>query len=373
MKACALRPSAAAPALLVVAISSAMAYGQTAEPLAGSSPASSTASSTTADVAARPIVADGATLKLEGITSFLEGPAWHPNGNVYFSDCENNRILRRDVTGKIHIYRTPSGRANGLMFNAERRLIACEGAGEGGNRRVTRTEANGVVTVRADRDKGKRLNAPNDLTIDSRGRIYFTDPRYGDRDGLEMFAADGKPVFGVYRIDVRPDGECEMTQILSSEVACPNGIEVSPGDRYLYVVDNDNSRPDGNRKIWRFELSAEGAVVPKSRTMLFDFGRGRGGDGLALDAAGRLYVAAGTNLANPPVETDEFKAGVYVLSPEGKLLHTIPVPEDMVTNCTFGGADLKTLFVTAGHTLFSIPVTTPGYVPWSLKHSHAKE
>ena len=190
-------------------------------------------------------------------------------------------------------------------------------------------------------------------------------------DGLEIFGVDNTPIFGVYRIDPGETGaECKVEQILTTEVACPNGIEVSPGDKYLYVVDNDNSKTGGNRKIWRFELTPEGAVVPKSQTMLFDFGAGRGGDGMALDVEGRLYVAAGTNLANPPVETAEHPAGVYILSPDGKLLKTIPVPEDMVTNCTFGGADLKTLFITAGHTLFSIPVSTPGYVPWSMKTPH---
>ncbi len=312
---------------------------------------------------AAPIVAPGATVKPEGIVAFLEGPAWHPNGSVFFSDVENNRIMRRDVSGKFQIFRTPSGRANGLVFDAERRLLACEGAGEGGNRRVTRTENNGVVTVLTDRYKGKRYNAPNDLTLDSRGRVYFTDPRYGDRDGLEMFDAKGTPIMGVYRIDV--DGNVE--RILTYEVACPNGVDVSPGDKYLYVVDNDNSKPDGNRKIWRFELTAEGTIVKDSQKLLYDFGRGRGGDGLALDTEGRLYIAAGTNVAAPPKETADIKAGVYVLSPEGKLLEFIPVLEDMVTNCTFGGPDMKTLYITAGHKLWSIPVGTPGYVPFPRK------
>jgi gluconolactonase len=108
--------------------------------------------------------------------------------------------------------------------------------------------------------------------------------------------------------------------------------------------------------------------VPKSQTMLFDFGRGRGGDGMALDVEGRLYVAAGTNIATP-METVDFKAGVYVISPEGKLLQFIPVSEDMVTNCTFGAPDRKMLFITAGHKLWSIPVLTPGYVPFTSKPS----
>jgi gluconolactonase len=313
----------------------------------------------------------GSVVKPEGIVAFVEGPAWHPNGSVYFSDCANNRIMRRDVAGKMHVYRTPSGCANGLFLDAERRLLACEGAGEGGNRRVTRTEKNGTIAVLTDRYESKHYNAPNDLSIDTKGRIYFTDPRYGDRDGLEMFDEAGKPIFGVYRIDPSPDSaECKVRRILSFEVACPNGLEVSAGDKYLYVVDNDNSKPDGNRKVWRFELTSEGDVVPKSQTLLFDFGRGRGGDGMALDVEGRLYVAAGTNIATP-METTDFKAGIYVLSPEGKLLQFIPVSEDMVTNCTFGAPDRKMLFITAGHKLWSIPVLTPGYVPYTSKLSTA--
>lgn len=306
--------------------------------------------------------APGAKVKSEGIVAFLEGPAWHPNGSVFFSDVENNRIMRRDVTGKIHVFRTPSGRANGLLFDGERRLYACEGAGEGGNRRVTRTENNGVVTVLTDRYKGKRYNAPNDLALDSRGRIYFTDPRYGDREGLEIFDEKGNPILGVYRIDT--DGKVE--RILSFEVACPNGIAVSPGDKYLYVVDNDNSKADGSRKVWRFDLTPEGTVAPKSQIALHDFSPGRGGDGMTLDVEGRLYVAAGTMVPSA-TETTAVAAGVYVFSPEGKQAGFIAVPEDMVTNCTFGGPDLRTLYITAGHKLWSVPATTPGYVPFPKK------
>jgi gluconolactonase len=351
--------------VFLAALSASISNGQDVPP--ASAPVTVTASPAAPLV---PVVTPPeAAVKVEGIVAFVEGPAWHPNGSVYFSDCVNNRIMRRDVAGKMHVARVPSGCANGLFFDAERRLLACEGAGEGGNRRVTRTEKNGTISVLTDRYESKHYNAPNDLTIDTRGRIYFTDPRYGDRDGLEMFDEGGKPIMGVYRIDPSPDSaECKVKRILSFEVACPNGIEVSAGDKYLYVVDNDNSTADGNRKIWRFELTPEGDVVPKSQTLIFDFGRGRGGDGMALDVEGRLYVAAGTNIATP-VETTDFKAGVYVISPEGKLLQFIPVSEDMVTNCTFGAPDRKMLFITAGHKLWSIPVLTPGYVPYTSKPS----
>lgn len=302
----------------------------------------------------------GTGLKIEGIAAFLEGPAWHPSGNVYFSDVENNRILRRDPKGKIHVWRQPSGRANGLVFDREGRLVACEGAGEGGNRRVTRTELDGTITVLAERFEGKRFNSPNDLTIDSAGRIYFTDPRYGPRNDLEQLDAQGQPIEGVYRID--PDGK--VTRAIGREVQRANGVAVSPDGKILYVVDNNNGTTDGNRKVWRFDLAADGGIAPGSQKLLHDFGRGRGGDGIACDTAGRVYVAAGCNLANPPLETADVKAGIHIFAPDGKPAGFIPVPIDMVTNCCFGEADRKTLYITAGHMLVSVRVETPGFEVW---------
>ena len=147
------------------------------------------------------IVALDARVRSEGIVAFTEGPAWHADGNVYFSDVSNNRIMRRDRNGAMHVYRTPSGRANGLVFDRQGRLVACEGAAEGGNRRITRTEPDGTITVLAKRYDGRRFNSPNDLCIDSRGRVYFTDPRYGPRDDIEMFDEEDRENEGVYRID----------------------------------------------------------------------------------------------------------------------------------------------------------------------------
>ena len=295
-------------------------------------------------------------LKLEGKVAFTEGPAWHRSGNVYFTDIVNNRIMRRDPKGVIHVYRTPSGRANGLVFDAIGRLHACEGGGEGGNRRVTRTELDGSITVLADSYDGKRFNSPNDLAISKRGAIYFTDPRYGDRSDVEQFDGEGKEVEGVYRID--PDGT--VTRIISHEVDRPNGIAFSPDEKFLYVADNVNDGPQGlggNRKLWRFAHRADGSIDVKSRKLIYDWGTDRGPDGMTIDSQGRLFVTAGFNHPKPPVETNKkHRAGVYIFSPEGKLLHTLPVPADMITNCTFGGEDGKTLFITAGHKLWSVPV-----------------
>ncbi len=132
----------------------------------------------------------------------------------------------------------------------------------------------------------------------------------------------------------------------------------------MYVGDNVNTGPHaqgGNRKLWRFDLQEDGTVLAESRRLLFDWGYDRGPDGMTIDREGRLYVTAGFNFPNPPVETAErFKAGVYVISPGGELLDFIPTPEDMVTNCTFGDEDLKTLYVTAGHTLWSIRTSATG-------------
>lgn len=304
----------------------------------------------------------GARVKAVGQVAFTEGPVWHSNGSVFFTDVENNRIMRRVPSGQVQTFRSPSGRANGLVFDMEGRLLACEGSREGGNRRVTRTEPGGEVTVLADRFEGKRFNSPNDITVDSEGYIFFTDPRYGDRTDMELMDQSGKGIEGVYCID--PAGK--VTRLLAHEVERPNGIAVSPDDKYLYVADNANDDYAKVRKLWRFALDAERQIVAGSRTQLFDWGDERGPDGMAIDQKGRLYVTAGLNYPAPPHETAiKFKAAVYVISSEsGELLDTIPVPLDMITNCAFGGENLKTLFVTSGHRLWSIPVETPGHVVW---------
>ncbi|MFT5524135.1 MAG: gluconolactonase [Pirellulaceae bacterium] len=301
----------------------------------------------------------------EAIVAFTEGPAYHPSGNVYFSDIVNNRIMRRDSAGALHVFRTPSGRANGLLFDNQGRLMASEGGGEGGNRRVTRTEHNGTITVLADNYQGQKFNSPNDLTIDSKGRVYFSDPRYGGSADMQQFDESGKPIEGVYRIDT--DGTVD--RIIDHEVDRPNGILISPGDKQLFVADNVNDGPNnglgGARHLWRFDLNADGTVDKKSRKLLFDWGTDRGPDGMTMDQKGRLFVAAGFNVPKPPVETSKkYKAGVYVISTDGELLGFIPVLEDMCTNCTFGGDDLKTLYITAGHKLWSVELDTPGHLAW---------
>ncbi|MBU6300769.1 MAG: SMP-30/gluconolactonase/LRE family protein [Verrucomicrobia bacterium] len=294
-------------------------------------------------------------LVLEGRVAFTEGPAWHAaSESVFFTDIENNRIMRRMKDGTFQVYRHPSGGANGLIFDAGGRLYACEGSAK----RVTRTELDGTITVLAKDFGGKAFNGPNDLALAADGSVYFTDPRYGPREGMEIFDAGGRTVEGVYRI--APDGN--VTRVTTHEVDRPNGIVISPDGKRLYVADNVNSGPDngvgGNRKLWRFDLRPDGGIDPASRKLLFDWGTERGPDGMCWGPDDKLYVTAGLLFANPPVETaDKYPAAVYVIDPEsGGLIRTLPVPEDMITNCTFGGKDGRTLFVTAGHKLWSLRI-----------------
>jgi gluconolactonase len=298
-----------------------------------------------------PIVPPDAKPEVASSVAFTEGPAYHADGSVYFSDGANDRIMRSAPGAQpgsrrvLEVYRTPAGRANGLAFDLEGRLVACEG----GSRRVTRTEKDGRLTVLADSYQGKRFNSPNDIDLDARGRLYFTDPRYGDRSGMEMGEC-------VYRID--PDGK--ITRVID-DLERPNGIAVSADQKTLYVVDNNNG-PRGSRKVYAYELKPDGSTG--GRRVIHDFGTSRGGDGMCLDSLGNIYVAAGLNTPNPPAEGGPDTAGIYIFSPVGKQVGFIPIPEDAVTNCTFGDPDLKTLYITAGKTLFRIRLNVTGHLLW---------
>src|SRR5690606_1417869 len=153
----------------------------------------------------------------------------------------------------------------------------------------------------------------------------------------------------------RIDAPGVVHRVLGRELDRPNGILVSPGDTHLFVADNNNNSEGGARRLWRFDLNADGTVDPRSRRLIFDWKTSRGPDGLKMDQAKRLFVAAGRNEARPPFETAEpHRAGIYILSYDGQLLDWVPVPKDEVTNCTFGGEDLRTLYITAGGTLWSL-------------------
>ena len=300
----------------------------------------------------------GATLQIvaEGDVGG-EGPAWDPELGILMSG--KGHINRVDLTGKAKIYRKDAG-TNGLLFDAQGRLLACEPE----KRRITRQEKDGTLAVLTEKFDGKRYNQPNDITVDSQGRIYFSDPCYGDRAQLEMTDKEGKIVEGVYRIDT--DGK--VARIIGRELERPNGVLVSADDKYLFVADNNNNAKKGARKLYRFDLQKDGTVDIATRKLLYDWGEGRGPDGLKQDAKGRLYVAGGSNKPNPPFEPDgDKKGGIYVLDQDGKLLAFLPVPRDEVTNCAFGGNDLKTLYITGGGTLYSIRTATAGRVVWPSK------
>ncbi len=299
-----------------------------------------------------PIV-PGAKPKDHGAIGATEGPAWK-DGSLYFTDGQH--INRMGPDGKTTVFRHNS--SNGLLFDKEGRLVACETK----MRRVTRTEKDGSITVLADRFEGKRFNSPNDLCMDSKGRIYFTDPRYGSREGMERQLIFSLPsrlkdffVEGVYRIDSSGKVEEVLSTGLPIGPERPNGILISPDDHYLYIADNNNNTHGGSRRLLRYELDSEGKANALTQKVLFDWKDGRGPDGMKMDSAGRIYVAAGTNKATE-FENTSFKAGCYILSPSGRLLDFIPVAPDECCNCAFGGKDEKTLFITSGGHLWSVPL-----------------
>jgi gluconolactonase len=292
------------------------------------------------------LLAPNAKLELAADVAFTEGPAADTEGNVYFTEIRGNRILRFTPGQAWTVFRHPSGRANGLVFDAQGRLLACEGADEGGGRRVSRMDLKtGAVETLADRYQGKRFNSPNDLTIDAKGRVYFTDPVARNQTGREIEAEN------VYLIDA--DGSVKLAAT-KPDVHKPNGIGISPDGKTLYVADLPPGTPE-RRRVVRFDIAADGSLSNARAHYQFPEGA-RGIDGMELDVEGNIYGAAGRN-TDPPGK----QAGIYIITPVGKLAGVLPIPEDTVTNCTFGGDDLRTLYVTAGHNLYQIRVKNKGF------------
>jgi gluconolactonase len=295
-----------------------------------------------AELPATPLLAPGARWeKLAAGLAFGEGPAWHPDGFLVFQDIPNARTLKVDGKGQVSTFRTDTDAANGQAFDAEGRLVVCEGRTSTGQRgrRLARMEKDGRVTTLADRFQGKRLNSPNDLDFDRRGRVFFTDPRYGRRDDLEL---DREAVF---RWD--PDGT--LTRVVDT-LTRPNGVQVSADGRTLYVAENAGA--GGPVQLWAFDLDAAGTA--SQGRVLHDFGGGRGIDGMALDRDGRVWATAGT----------KEKAGIYVFAPDAarrtaKLEAFLPTSEDP-TNCTFGGERREWLYVTTTSSLHRIRTTVRG-------------
>jgi gluconolactonase len=278
--------------------------------------------------------------------SFTEGPTVDSDGNVYFTDIMTQRIMKLSVAGVQSVYREHSNVANGLLIDPQGRLIACEGATFERNGfkvtgipRITRTDLKtGKMEILAIQFQGKPLQGPNDVTIDGKGRLYFTDMA-----GI-----------AVYRID--PSGL--LARILAGpDIQRPNGIQISPDDKTLYLIEA-NGAAGGARMIRAYDLRPDGTV--SNMRIHYNFYPGRSADGMSIDTRGNLYASAGLHQHRGTAETLDTKCGVYVISPQGKLLKFIPIPEDTITNNTFGGPDMKTLYVTAGKTLFKVRTEIPG-------------
>jgi gluconolactonase len=286
-----------------------------------------------------PVPEDAEPKKVADDCAFTEGPAADADGNLFFSDSPNNRIMMLPRKGRADIWRVPSGRANGMNFDPEGRLVTCCAQGEGGAQEVQRYEPDGSVTVLASHYDGKRLNSPNDLCFDSQGRIYFTDPRYGSKVGMEQ------DTMAVYRIET----DRSVTRVIE-DVEVPNGILMTPDGRVIYLVDN-NPEEGGGRTLLMFHLDDEGNWSREAE--LYDFSPGRGGDGMVLDVEGNIYLTAGS---------DE-KGGVYIFSRRGEQLGFIETPENP-TNCTFGGPNLTTLYITASTSVYKVEGTVPGQMAY---------
>jgi gluconolactonase len=296
--------------------------------------------------AAAPAAAQSAPVEIAATVAFTEGPAVDRDGNVYFTDIINQRIMKLGADGVLSTYREPSNVANGLLIDPQGRLVACEGAlferpgvKRQGTPQVTRTDLKtGQIEVIASGYDGKPFVGPNDVTIDSHGRLYFTD----------------LPGAAVYRIDT-PGTVARI--LTSTDVQRPNGIQVSPDDRTLYLIEA-NQAEGGARMIRAYDLQPDGSV--RNMRVHYNFYPGRSADGMSIDSQGNLYASAGMNQPRGTTETLDTKAGIYVISPAGKLVKFIPIPEDFITNNGFGGPDMKTLYVTAGKTLYKVRTEVAG-------------
>jgi gluconolactonase len=258
------------------------------------------------------------------------------DGSILFSDI-GNRILRFDPkSGKTTVFREPSGRANGLIFNSRGQLIVAEGANVGGGRRVSITDRDGTIRTLVDSYDSKRLNSPNDVAVDRDGRVYVSDPRYVGNEPRDL---DFERVYVV-----EPEG---FITALNLDVLKPNGLAVSPDGQTLYVSDNGSKR----RALVAARIGAMGKV--SNSRVIHEFRDQRGIDGMTVTTDGRIVAAAGGGA----------KAGAYIFSPDGKLLEIIPTPEDPA-NVEFGGDDRKTLYICAGKSLYRIKTTMTGFALW---------
>lgn len=265
------------------------------------------------------VVEPGAKVeKVAGGFTFTEGPAADAEGNIFFTDIINNRIHKWSLDGKLTTFRENSGAANGLYFDKDGNLLVCEGGG----RRLISIDPNEQVTVLADSYQDKKFNSLNDLWIDPKGGIYFTDPRYGSRDNMEQ---DGEYVYYL-----TPDHKNTIRVI--DDMVRPNGLIGTPDGKLLYVADH------GDRKTFVYTINSDGTLSNKK---LF---APEGSDGMTMDNEGNVYLTMN---------------GVAVYNSDGQKIETIQVPE-WPANVTFGGKDNQTLFITARNSLYSIRMRVKG-------------
>lgn len=293
---------------------------------------------------------------------FAEGPVVTCDGVVLWSDItfthvkkgphgglRAGNIMRYEPkTGAVSVFRSPSGMSNGLRIDLECNLLAAEGADHGG-RRITRTDLKtGRAEIVAGLYQGRPFNAPNDITIDSKGRIYVSDPRYLGHEPIEQGS------MAVYRID--PDGSVHQ---IVTDAGKPNGVAVSPDERTLYVVSNDNGQLDlirngaspstkGAMALLAYDLDAGGKA--SNRRVLVDYAPEDGPDGLVVDSEGNLWVAV----------RNQKRPGIYAYTPKGE--EKAYIPTTIPTNVHFGrGEDANLLYITADNSLYRIKVGKKGH------------
>jgi gluconolactonase len=256
--------------------------------------------------------------KLADGFKFTEGPAADRQGNIYFTDIPNNRILKWSRAGELSTFLENSGGANGLMFNKDGNLIVCAG----GIGKLVSIDPKGKITVLADSYEGKPFNSPNDLWIDPKGGVYFTDPRYGSRENLPQ---DGEHVYYL-----SPNRK-KLIRVIGDMVR-PNGLIGAPDGKRLYVADH------GANQTYLYSIRPDGTLADKK---LF---AGQGSDGMTLDAEGNLYLTA---------------EAVTVYNPSGQKIRTIEVPQTP-SNVCFDPSG-TTLYITARQSLYAIDLKSPFY------------
>ena len=269
----------------------------------------------------------GEITKVQGGFQFTEGPAWDGHGTLYFSDIPAN-LIYQVRNGKVEKFLEEAGHTNGLMVSAKGTLYACRMDGE----IIAIDPKTKKITTVTGKYEGKRYNAPNDLVLDKQGGIYFTDPHFRSPDPLPQGTT------AVYYVDA----EGKVTRLLD-DLKAPNGVILSPDEKTLYVV------PTGQKEMMAYPVDAPGKLG-KGRVFCTlkqkQDGGNSGGDGLAIDSEGNLYITSGL--------------GLQVFNPKGEMLGIIELPEQPA-NAKFGGPDLKTLYVTARTGLYAVPMKVKGH------------